>query len=182
MRSRTARLAGLLSVLLVPCSLLLGRPLERRYPEVVSCFPELAAVGLVILTALSARALTLNRRRLRFPPSAVRVPLAGILILAILIPRYLIVLPVEYVHAAKYSVLALLVHDFEHSATPRRRMLSAFFAVAALGALEETLQSFVPDRIFDVKDLLLNVSAALLGASAAHLLLMIRSFEEERGR
>lgn len=170
-----ARRAFTLLVLIIPVSLFAGRTLEQTYPKIVRQFPTIA----VVLALLGAAALLRARKtfvstpnvpgpRLSTTDLSVRIrPLIGMIALGITIILRLIDLPVEYVHLGKYSALAFFGFHMSRSGPEGKRFAVGFLAAALLGTIEETSQLFVPRRVFDIKDLLLNLASALLGSLAA---------------
>ena len=75
-------------------------------------------------------------------------------------------------HLIEYSVLAALIREalLERKASGGRVPLPSAiaFGVAALaGALDEGIQWFVPDRSFDLRDMLFNGIAAAMGIGAS---------------
>jgi VanZ family protein len=75
--------------------------------------------------------------------------------------------PVGRVHLVEYGLLAVLILralPWKPGAVP---FLAAFAAAAAIGLADETVQHFLPNRVFDWYDVGLNFAAALLGLLAA---------------
>ena len=101
---------------------------------------------------------------LRIRPGGVEIGLvlgiASILLLAFV----RLTSPAERTHLVEYAVLALLVHEalIERSANRGTSLapgLVAFPIVAAIGILDEVVQSAIPNRVFDVRDVLFNILA-----------------------
>ena len=81
----------------------------------------------------------------------------------------------ERTHLIEYGIVALLIH----AALAERAMQSphvpapAVLAVALagfLGVLDELIQALLPNRIFDLRDILFNLVAAFLAVSAIRAL------------
>ncbi|MDX1479702.1 MAG: VanZ family protein, partial [Saprospiraceae bacterium] len=75
-------------------------------------------------------------------------------------------------HLVEYSIVALLILEAlrERSANGRpvpRAALLAFLLTAAIGVLDESLQLFMPNRVFDPIDMAFNCGAAGAAVLAA---------------
>jgi VanZ family protein len=74
-------------------------------------------------------------------------------------------------HSLAYAGLTLLIFGGVRAHVGRfARALTAFCAIAAMGALDETVQSFFPYRGASVGDWLVDCSAAFVTASLLYLL------------
>lgn len=165
--AHTARLIFLALVAVVPVSLFGGRTLEQSFPGIVAQFPILALTLALFALLLLVRDAA-PRSAARRTNVAINVqPLVGMCVLAAFVVLRLVDFPVEYIHLGKYSAIAFFGFHAPAAGSANRRALLGFLAAAVLGTLEETAQLFVPRRIFDLKDLLLNVGAALTGTLAA---------------
>jgi hypothetical protein len=72
--------------------------------------------------------------------------------------------PVEPIHATEYVVLALLTRwAFRTTFSGRGAWIWAFFFAAGVGAIEEGLQHWIPGRVYDPRDLILNSCAVFFG-------------------
>ncbi len=78
--------------------------------------------------------------------------------------RWLVSSPVGAVHLPEYGVLAVLASRALGGAAPAP--LAGGLAAAGIGLLDEAVQHFVPQRVFDLWDVALNAAAAALGALA----------------
>jgi hypothetical protein len=72
--------------------------------------------------------------------------------------------PIGRVHIPEYALLSLLT--VRACGDRAEAVLLGGATAAAIGIAEENLQRFVPGRVFDWTDVLVNVSGALLGAAA----------------
>jgi hypothetical protein len=79
--------------------------------------------------------------------------------------RTLVSSPIGRVHLVEYGLLAILVLRALPAGVGRYP--AAFASAAAVGLLDETVQHFLPNRVFDWYDVGLNAAAALLGLLAA---------------
>jgi VanZ family protein len=68
-------------------------------------------------------------------------------------------------HSVAYAIITFLLFTGTHG-TPRQRALKAVLGVAAMGAFDEFVQSFLPYRSADVRDWMVDCSAAVLTGSA----------------
>ncbi len=80
-------------------------------------------------------------------------------------------LPEERTHLMEYGVLGVLIHEAlaERASQGRRVPLPPLFAVvttAVLGVLDECIQWFLPNRVFDPLDILFNLLAGTLSIGA----------------
>lgn len=75
-----------------------------------------------------------------------------------LLARHLVVLPSEYIHYPEYAGLFILLFW----ATQRRLFWSLALTVVA-GTFDEAIQAFMPSRVVDINDVLLNAAGGLIG-------------------
>ena len=80
--------------------------------------------------------------------------------------------PAERTHLVEYGVVALLIHEAlaERVSQGRRVPYPALIAVVAaalVGAVDEGLQAVIPNRVFDPRDLLFNLLAAVMAVTAS---------------
>ncbi len=83
--------------------------------------------------------------------------------------------PVERSHLIEYGVVALFVHEAlkERSDRGRRVPSPAWLAIAAtalVGAVDESIQIFIPSRVFDPVDIGFNTLAAVMAVAASVVL------------
>ena len=88
--------------------------------------------------------------------------------------------PIERTHLFEYGLLAILIKD----AMVERKLqrpesispwLGAFLLTTLFGALDEGIQYFLPDRVFDLRDILFNTLAAFMALLAHYLLLWAKA-------
>ncbi|MBN3039023.1 MAG: VanZ family protein [Candidatus Omnitrophica bacterium] len=73
-------------------------------------------------------------------------------------------LPVEKIHFIEYSFLAILVfRALRHNFEGRVIYLWSSLAVFILGCIDEVIQYFLPNRVYDLRDVLINGFAGVLG-------------------
>lgn len=195
---RAARGALLLTLLLVVVANIYGRSLERSYSEFIALLP-LVALGVAIFTALwVARCFRQHRycgcrccnedanvcgenKGSRDVVKAVMAPywlqrhhwlwLCTCITFGFVVDYFLIYFPIERMHLFKYSALPVFVlFSLPESWTLQRRLLTTIFLSTVIGALEEVFQLWTPQRVFDLRDLAVNIIASLLGSFIAWLL------------
>ena len=81
----------------------------------------------------------------------------------------------ERSHLMEFSVLAILIHKaLQERYTSRNLVLIpavlAFTFTSIIGILDEGIQYFLPNRVFDPEDLVFNTLAAFMAISAALIL------------
>ena len=87
--------------------------------------------------------------------------------------------PIERTHLFEYGLLAILIkealaerkHQRPESISP---WLGAFVLSSLFGCLDEGIQYFLPDRVFDPRDILFNTLATFMALLAHFLLLWLR--------
>ncbi|MEL6254726.1 MAG: VanZ family protein [Bacteroidota bacterium] len=87
--------------------------------------------------------------------------------------------PVERTHLFEYSLLAILIKDALEERSDQLEMkfspwLGAFFLSTILGCIDEGIQYFLPDRVFDLRDILFNTLAAFMALFAQYLMKGLR--------
>ena len=85
----------------------------------------------------------------------------------------------ERSHLIEYSVLAVFIHAALIERTNQENYafkpaLYAFMITFAIGALDEWIQKFIPDRMFDTNDILFNGLAILMAIGTSMMLIWIR--------
>jgi hypothetical protein len=91
----------------------------------------------------------------------------GLLSAALVTLRLLASSPVGRIHLVEYALLAILIL---RALPPPRKGAHyglALAAAAVVGLLDEVVQYFLPDRVFDPYDIALNAAAAALGVLTA---------------
>lgn len=96
-------------------------------------------------------------------------------------------LPEERTHLIEYGVVAVLIHEaLKERASGNRRVpvpaLIAVVAAAAVGAIDEVIQAFLPTRVFDLEDILFNSLAAVMAVASSVALSWARRWTLGRSR
>jgi hypothetical protein len=112
-------------------------------------------------------------------PRGIEIGLALGIAGAYLIAFLRITTPEDRTHLVEYSVVALLVYEAltERARNKRRVPVPALLALAAtvlLGSLDEGIQAFLPNRVFDIRDLGFNALAPLMAIAASLVLARAR--------
>ncbi|NNF33390.1 MAG: VanZ family protein [Saprospiraceae bacterium] len=81
----------------------------------------------------------------------------------------------ERSHIMEFSVLAIFFHLALHERSEHRKFmihpaLLAFLLTVAIGVIDEGIQYFLPDRVYDTNDIIFNVIAA--GGAVGGMLLL----------
>lgn len=89
--------------------------------------------------------------------------------------------PEERTHLIEYGVVAVFIYEaLKERANHGRRVpvpaLLAFLAASMVGVLDENIQAFLPNRAYDVRDLLFNVLASLMAVVASVALARARQW------
>ena len=82
---------------------------------------------------------------------------------------------VERSHLIEYGVVAVFIHEAlkERSSRGRRVIAPAWLAIGVaivVGAIDESVQIFIPSRVFDPVDILFNTLAAVMAVVASAVL------------
>jgi len=73
-------------------------------------------------------------------------------------------IPEERVHFIQYGLMAWLARGaLGWSAPPLLAYLGAFLLASGVGYVDELVQGILPSRLYDLRDVLLNMQAAFLG-------------------
>lgn len=163
--ARLARLAvfGTLGVILFGS--FYGRSMERQYHSLIVFLPYLglflAAIPILLLVRLRPRLGNLLRYN-ALPAAASTI---AILVTMAICCETLITFHIERVHFIKYSCLSFFLFYSQRRGAVLTKNTAAFVMAAAIGACEETLQNFIPERVFDYWDLANNCVAAAFGTA-----------------
>ena len=76
---------------------------------------------------------------------------------------YILELPEEQVHFIEYGVLSALIYlALMHDINNRSIYILSVLLVFIFGAIDEAIQWLLPNRVFDIRDLIMNGTAGLL--------------------
>lgn len=100
-----------------------------------------------------------------FAALALLVGVTGAMVLGLSVPE-------ERIHFLQFGFLTLLARwAFAGHLPPGRQYLAAALFAALAGWVDELIQHFLPDRVYDIRDVALNATAAILAVAfdeAAH--------------
>jgi VanZ family protein len=130
--------------------------------------------GLAFLVFLGA----VVTQGLRSRPSAPEVGVALGIAAVYLLLFVRMSITAERTHLLEYGVVALLAHAAlreraRHRTVPRPGLLAVAIA-GTVGVVDELLQAVIPSRVFDPRDILFNLLAAVLAVGAAEALAWTR--------
>jgi VanZ family protein len=158
---------GTTSVLLfILIALRFGRSLEKSFPILVRYIPH---VGGAIFTLCAITLLITARKTTRSNDTSSQLSLPFLLkvsvwlIISVLACYLLIDTQIEVIHFVKYAILCACLSFSQRSGTLVSRSWRACLVTVLLGTIEETAQLWVPMRVFDLRDIALNVSGAFSG-------------------
>ncbi len=77
--------------------------------------------------------------------------------------------PEERVHFLQYAVLGIMIFKLFSPASSINRLILSSTAVLLVGAIDETIQWFLPNRVGDLKDVALNFIGGVLGVCIGKL-------------
>ncbi|MDC6350948.1 VanZ family protein [Zeaxanthinibacter sp. PT1] len=131
-------------------------------------------VGLFILCCLLVLAMVITNGLSRKPGKAeigLALGLAAVYIMIFVRMRS----PIERSHLFEYAVVALLIHEALKERRSQGAEISspsiiAILAATFVGVLDESVQAFVPQRVFDPIDMLFNALAAFMAVVGSELL------------
>ncbi len=94
-------------------------------------------------------------------------------------------IPEERTHLVEYGVLGVLIYEAlrERAAQGRQVPAPALLAIlvaSLLGLLDEIVQAVLPNRVFDVRDILFNLGSAAVAVLARGLLERARRWDSRR--
>ena len=73
-------------------------------------------------------------------------------------------LPVERIHILEYGFLAVLACGaFQFDFSKRKSAVASLCFAALVGLFDEVIQYYLPNRFFEMRDVMLNVAGAVLG-------------------
>lgn len=161
-----ARRGALATVVVILIALFGGNYLRREHPYLIGLIipaAVAAGLGLAYLLFKQASGLPKASRKKHF------LRLILVLLLAAVVCEYSIVAAIERIHFVKYSALGFfLFHSlFAPGASVGSALIRSLPASMVVGVLEECTQFFLPGRVFDTRDILLNLSGCIIGSLLA---------------
>lgn len=150
-----------------------GRLLERAFPFLITVIGPTALLVLgVFLGAAIRQSGIASAKALRSTRGAILLAATLFAVAAgIAACERQISMPIERLHFAKYALLAFLAFSGRERDTLVGALLNSAALAYAVGWIDETIQLFVPNRVFDLNDMFLNWSGATFGLIVALLVL-----------
>ncbi len=89
---------------------------------------------------------------------------------------------VERTHLFEYGLVSVLIFNalLERKSSMLASTLLAFLITTILGSIDEILQYFLPNRVFDWLDILRNTIAGFVGISLNSLIILLRKRVDQR--
>ena len=149
---------------------------------------ELLDASVLVLFAMFLLGATILTLGIRVRPGGAEIAvLLGLTFVYLLLFLRTTVGPAERTHLMEYGVLGVFVHEAlaERVSQGRRVPVPAVVAVvltAALGVVDEGIQWFLPNRVFDPVDMLFNFLAATTSVAAVVVLGWARQWTLRRRR
>lgn len=172
-RQDLSRILGLSWLVVIFLGSVYGRKIQRLFPGLEPYIPYFGIVFMAII-ALSAYWYFQIERSIKSPNwkqlyvfSSITVVFIGVL--AIIIP-IATDFKIEQVHILKYGILSLLIFFSQKNVAYLRRFLLTLLLSSLAGISEETVQIWIPDRVFDLRDIALNLVSCFIGSLYAFLL------------
>lgn len=162
-----------LAVLLgIYATLLIGKPLIDHMRE-----SGITIIGFLSVMFLVALTVVLHGLKVKMGKSEIVVWI-GIAAVYIMVLLRITVLE-ERSHLMEYSVLAVLIHEAllernNHGKSVGFPALVAIGLTVIFGVLDESIQFFLPHRVFDVQDIIFNSMAAFMAIGSSKALTWAR--------
>ena len=140
-------------------------------------FDDLFVLGLILIgSAILTQALKVR-------PHGVEIGVALGIVAVYLLVFARMAIPEERTHLIEYGVVAVFVKEAltERASQGRHVPVPALLAVLAtvlVGLLDECIQAFLPNRVFDYRDILFNGLAAVMAVAASVALAWARRWRD----
>ena len=151
-------------VVLFSCAIFLTVPFARAIQEYVSGSVGRAAFLIIVaLAGIVAAYFAWRRIRARKSGTSAKIALGAVGAAFAIYTYELRQNPEEALHFVEYGVLGLLAYRaLAHSVRDYTIYFSATLVVASVGIIDEWIQWLTPDRVWDLRDIRINVIAGLL--------------------
>lgn len=153
LREKRLWLLALMVLLLIFSTLFVGQPLLEYFGD-----QNLRAIIFLTVMILIGAAILFHALKTR--PSRIEIAI-WLGMAAIFIMFFLRLGMPERSHLIEYAVLAILIHKAidERIGREKQILIPALIAIVItflIGVLDECIQIFLPDRVFDIQDILFN--------------------------
>lgn len=171
-REKKLWLWALLVLLGIYATLLVGKPIIDHMRE-----SGITIIGFLTVMFLVALTVVLHGLKVKMGKTEIVVWI-GIAAVYIMVLLRITVLE-ERSHLMEYSVLAVLIHEAllernHHGKIVRFPALLAIGLTILFGAIDESIQFFLPHRVFDIQDIVFNSMAAIMAMGASKALTWAR--------
>lgn len=172
-REKRLWLFTLVVLLAIFATLIFGWPLARFLRS-----KGLLTIGFIACLSLVVLFILLHGLQNRAGKSEVVVWLGIVTVYLLVLLRMAI--PEERGHLIEYSVLAIFIHEALRERASQGGQISspwfmAFLLTVLVGVLDESIQLFMPNRVFDPFDILFNTLAAFLAIGSSLVLFWVRT-------
>ena len=172
-RKHLSRILTVIWVIFIFFISVFGRKIQRLFPVLEQYIPYFGVIFMIIIVIEAYRYFQLehgiksaNWKQLYVFSSITVIALGMLAIIIPVITNY----KIEQAHVLKYGILALLIFFSQKNTTYTRRFLLTLVLSSAVGITEETLQIWIPDRVFDPADIVLNLVSCFIGSLYAFCL------------
>ena len=147
---------------------LVGVLRDRGLIDIVFIFGFLLILATIVMQGL--------KTRVRGAEITVMLGVAAVYLMVFV---RMVISVVERTHLIEYGVVAVFIHEalLERASQGRRVPAPALLAILAtslVGVLDECIQAFLPSRVFDSRDILFNILAAVMAVAASAALAWVR--------
>lgn len=105
--------------------------------------------------------------------------LIGLAIVYLYLLRHLCRYPADRIHFVEYGLLAyLLYRSFRIDFSNAKAYIFGFFVATGFGFLDECIQYLLPNRVFEMRDVITNAAASALGLLVVAVLVKPESFKD----
>ncbi len=152
-------------------------------PRLVGMLRNQDLAAALFLLGMFLVATAVGTLALKIRPGGLEIGVALGVTAVYLMVFFRITLATERSHLIEYSVVAALIYAalLERKSNGSRVPLPALLAIGAtavVGVLDECIQIFLPNRVFDPQDILFNVLAAVMAVTAS---IVLRWARQRRG-
>lgn len=142
---------------ILPVTPLITRPIESAFPSVFGAFGNTAVIVFLLV------GFAVFKDRLKKKPPAVWAGIAVILLIYAFLLIFNTPIAVEKLHLIEYGFLTYLVVRVVKDVRPQdRKYLYVVFTVTIIGICDELIQKLLPNRVCDVRDMMMNSLAGML--------------------
>jgi hypothetical protein len=173
---RLSRLFSLLLISMIVVLCLFGRKIADSFSGFVLLAPVAGVIILIAVIIASVRhapspSTEVTHSKTRSAALKRLLVLSSIVVVALItITELLIVDPIERIHFVKYGLLTTLLYFSQSPKSFWRQLSLAALLAASIGTLDECMQYFVPRRVFDLRDIVLNLTGTGVGIASVSLI------------